>query len=115
MDGVPLALAGLGESQAPGTSADTTLLARAVGGEEPAREALASRYRTLAYLLALQLTGHREDARDLAQEAMVRFFAHLPGLRAGQDPRPWTGRIRAVSGSTSYVVSGLAGLFLRSA
>jgi RNA polymerase sigma-70 factor (ECF subfamily) len=54
-----------------------------------ARELAASRYGQMAFLLALHLTGRREDARDIAQEAMLRFFAHQATLHNREDARPW--------------------------
>jgi RNA polymerase sigma-70 factor (ECF subfamily) len=91
MGTLPLAMSTIarGPTATTDPSADVALLAGAAAGEEAAREALGAKYRTIAYLLALQLTGHQEDARDLAQDAMVRFFGNLTTLRPGHDPRPW--------------------------
>ncbi len=89
MDGLPLAVGPAIGSPSARVWPDAALLAGAAAGDESAREALGAHYRRVAFVLALQLTGQREDARDLAQDAMVRFFANLSTLRAGQDPRPW--------------------------
>jgi RNA polymerase sigma-70 factor (ECF subfamily) len=43
----------------------------------------------MAFVLALHLTGRREDALDIAQESMLRFFRHEATLRNHLDPRPW--------------------------
>jgi RNA polymerase sigma-70 factor, ECF subfamily len=58
-------------------------------GESPALDTQAAGYRHMAYLLALHLTGDREDSRDVAQDAMVRFFSSRTKLGAGEDARPW--------------------------
>jgi RNA polymerase sigma-70 factor (ECF subfamily) len=44
-------------------------------------------------LFALQLTGHPDDALDLAQEAMLRFFRTLGRFDADRPVRPWLLRI----------------------
>lgn len=69
--------------------ADGDLVSRARLGEAEAREELARRYRTTAYLLALQLLGNREDAFDVAQDAMLRFFSGLGQFTPGRPVRPW--------------------------
>jgi RNA polymerase sigma-70 factor (ECF subfamily) len=61
----------------------------AQAGDPQAREALARSCRRTAYLFALQLTGHREDAMDLAQDASLRFFASLSRFDANRPVRPW--------------------------
>src|SRR5688572_24159502 len=72
------------------TASDDELLTLAwsTGGAE-AREELARRHRSSAYLLALQLLGNRDDARDVAQEAMLRFFSSIGRITPGRAVRPW--------------------------
>ena len=65
------------------------LVARAQLGEQPAREELARRFRQPVYLLALQIVGNKDDALDIAQDAMLRFFQHLGRLRPERSMRPW--------------------------
>lgn len=65
------------------------LVARARSGETAAREELARRLVRPAYLLALQLLRDPEGARDVAQEALLRFFSHLDRLDPQRPPRPW--------------------------
>jgi RNA polymerase sigma-70 factor (ECF subfamily) len=62
-------------------------------GEAEARERLARRCRRSAYLLALHLLGDPDRARDVAQEAMVRFFRSLGRLDSSRPVRPWLFRV----------------------
>jgi len=75
---------------APG---DTELIVRARSGDLRAREALARRYRDPAYFLALQLLGDPEEARDLAQDCLLRFFVKLDRFDAERPVLPWLRRI----------------------
>jgi RNA polymerase sigma-70 factor (ECF subfamily) len=68
---------------------EQTLVAAARAGVGDAREALASRCRRAAYVLALQITGRPDDALDIAQDAMVRFFEHLDQFDDERAVRPW--------------------------
>jgi RNA polymerase sigma-70 factor, ECF subfamily len=65
------------------------LLARARGGDGDAWNELAQRYRRPAYLLALQLLGNPEDALDVAQDALLRFFTRIHRFQAGRPVKPW--------------------------
>ena len=70
-------------------AAERDLVRRARQGDAEAREALAIAHRREAYLLALQLMGNRDDALDVAQDALLRFFATLDRFRADEPVRPW--------------------------
>ena len=59
------------------TLADPDLLRDARAGEAAAREELARRCGDAAFRFALQLLGDRERARDVAQDALMRFFGAL--------------------------------------
>lgn len=65
------------------------LVARARSGDRAAADELASRFAKPAYLVALQLLGNPEDARDAAQTALMRFFTRLDRLEPGRPIRPW--------------------------
>ena len=71
------------------TASDDELLTLAWSGGAAACEELARRHRGSAYLLALQLLGNRDDALDVAQEAMLRFFASIGRITPGRAVRPW--------------------------
>ncbi len=74
-------------------SIETELVVQARSGVAEAREELARRYREPAYLLGLQLTGNREDALDVAQDALLRFFATLDRFQEERPVRPYLLRI----------------------
>ena len=72
------------------TSPDSEgLLSRAKSGERAACDELARDHRRAAYIFALQLVGNADDAMDLAQEAMLRFFSTLDRFQTGRAVRPW--------------------------
>ena len=82
------------ESAAPALVAsdaesDRQLVDLAKAGEPAARDALARRHRRAAYLLALQLLGNRDDAMDVTQDAMLRFFTTLKSFDATRRVQPW--------------------------
>ena len=62
-------------------------------GEADALEELARSCRKQAYVFALQLIGHPDDALDVAQDAMVRFFRSLGRFDPSRPVRPWLLRI----------------------
>lgn len=68
---------------------DRQLIDQAKAGEPAARDALARRHRQAAYLLALQMLGNRDDAMDVAQDAMLRFFSTLASFDARRRVQPW--------------------------
>jgi RNA polymerase sigma-70 factor (ECF subfamily) len=73
----------------PAALADGELVARARRGDETARDELARRCRRPAYLLALQLLRDPDDARDVAQDALLRFFSRLDRFTPGRAVQPW--------------------------
>jgi RNA polymerase sigma-70 factor (ECF subfamily) len=60
---------------------DRDLVQRTLDGEKDAFGHLAERYYRMISVLAYQKTGHRSDAEDIVQEALVRAFKALPTLR----------------------------------
>ena len=75
----------------PPSEAQTVILAQR--GEADALEELARSCRHQAYVFALQLIGHPDDALDVAQDAMVRFFRSLGRFDPSRPVRPWLLRI----------------------
>lgn len=68
---------------------DRQLVDQAKAGEPAACDALARRHRRAAYLLALQMLGNRDDAMDVTQDAMLRFFSTLKSFDATRRVQPW--------------------------
>ncbi len=72
-------------------STETVVLAQR--GEVAALDELARSCRQQAYVFALQLIGNPDDALDVAQDAMVRFFRSLERFDPTRPVRPWLLRI----------------------
>lgn len=72
---------------------DEVLLAQAARGERAAFDQLVVRHQSAIYHFALRFCGHREDARELAQEIFVRVYLKLSTFRPGASFRPWLYRI----------------------
>lgn len=68
---------------------DRALVAKAREGESDAREVLAQRVGDSAYVFALQMTRSPEDARDIAQDSVLRFFRHLDRFDMDRPVEPW--------------------------
>ena len=75
----------------PPSEAQTIILAQQ--GEADALDQLARSCRQQAFVFALQLIGHPDDALDVAQDAMVRFFRSLERFDPSRPVRPWLLRI----------------------
>jgi RNA polymerase sigma-70 factor (ECF subfamily) len=56
---------------------DAALVKRCLEGDERAYKELLHRYRRSVYSISFRMIGHREEARDLAQEVFIRAFRSL--------------------------------------
>jgi len=74
-------------------TADGDLVQRAQAGDLAAFEQLVARYRDAAYGAAYDISGDFGVAQELAQEALVRAFAHLASLRDGARFGAWVVKI----------------------
>ena len=68
---------------------DRELLEQAKRGSEDAFAQLVLDNQNRVYSLALRLTGDREEAADLAQEAFVRAWQGLPGFQGESSFSTW--------------------------
>lgn len=82
-------------SPPPATDYDVpdTLLARARRGEAAAFEQLYRRFERPVFTLALRLTGNREEAQDVLQDAMLKLFNKLHEFRGECPFWGWLKRI----------------------
>jgi len=71
------------------------LVAMVLSGRNEAFEPLVTPYRESLLSLAFRLTGNREDAREVAQEALLRAFKHLGRYDTSRSFRNWLFQIAA--------------------
>ncbi len=62
---------------------DEQLVVLSRQGNMHAFNSLSSRCETSVYRFALRVLGNREDARDVCQEALVKAYLNIEGLRDG--------------------------------
>ncbi|MBI3946257.1 MAG: RNA polymerase sigma factor [Armatimonadetes bacterium] len=74
---------------------DGDLVRRTLAGDRAAFEALVERYRDAVLGVAYHHLGHPEEVKDAAQEAFVRAYLGLRGLRDPARFGPWLRRIAA--------------------
>jgi RNA polymerase sigma-70 factor (ECF subfamily) len=72
---------------------EAVLISRARRGDVAAFEELISAYERKVYNLAYRMCGEREDAADLAQEALVRAFRAIGRFREQSQFSTWLYRI----------------------
>ncbi len=75
------------------------LVTAARDGDRPAFDELVRRTYVDTYTLALRLTAHEEDARDVVQETYLRAWKGLDGFRGDAQFTTWLYRITA---NTAY-------------
>jgi RNA polymerase sigma-70 factor (ECF subfamily) len=69
------------------------LIERAKAGDVKAFDILVRRYERQIYNFALKLTGNREEASDVAQEAFIRVFRFIDSFRAEASFSTWVYRV----------------------
>jgi len=77
------------------------LVFAAKGGDRPAFDELVRRTYVDTYTLAVRLTAHEEDARDVVQEAYLRAWKGLDRFRGDAQFSTWMYRITANAAYTS--------------
>ena len=70
-------------------SSDEDLLLLARRGRVEAQEELLNRHRRGAYLVAYQIMGNPEDAKDAVQDSLIKFLTHLDRIQLGRPIKPW--------------------------
>ncbi len=72
---------------------DTTLAGRCADGDEQAWRELLRRHQNLVFAVCYRVLGDRAEARDAAQEAMVRAVKSIGTFREGGRLKPWLSKI----------------------
>jgi len=72
---------------------DADLIRQATRGSVEAYNLLVSRWEKRVYNYLLRITGHREDALDLAQDVFLKAYQNLRKLDDPQRFAPWLYRI----------------------
>jgi RNA polymerase sigma-70 factor (ECF subfamily) len=80
------------------------LLRRAQGGELDAFDELVRRYQERIYGVIYHMTGHHEDAADLAQETFVKAWSVLKSFKGNSSLFTWLYRI-AVNKTINHLKS----------
>jgi RNA polymerase sigma-70 factor (ECF subfamily) len=74
-------------------SQDTELAKQCAAGDENAWRELVKRHGDLVFAVCYQVIGERAEAKDAAQEALVRALKAIDGFRPGGKLRPWLSKI----------------------
>jgi RNA polymerase sigma-70 factor, ECF subfamily len=96
--------AGEGESPAiapvpaPPDPEEAGAILRVQQGEIESFELLVQRYMRRAFAVAFRLLGHREDAEDVVQEAMLAALANIASFDTSRRFGPWLFRIVVTRG-----------------
>jgi RNA polymerase sigma-70 factor (ECF subfamily) len=81
------------QPQATLTRDEGQLVSEAKAGNYAAFEELVNRYEKKIYRLGMNITGNREDAEDVLQDAFLKAFEHLPDFREDSRFYTWITRI----------------------
>ena len=91
--GAPRASAGSAPAQTPPADNELELVTAARGGDVSAFETLVNRYERKIFRLGMNITGSREDAEDVMQEAFLKAYEHLPEFQGNSRFYTWLVRI----------------------
>lgn len=72
---------------------DTTLIQRAIDGDERAMRQLWSQHAPHIDAVVRRLVGHEEEAADIAQDVWIQIFRALPSYRGDSQFGTWAHRI----------------------
>ncbi len=68
-------------------------MARVLAGDRDAYREIVERYQTRVFRLAMTLLKNREEATDIAQEALVRAYTHLQSFKGDSRFATWLYKI----------------------
>jgi RNA polymerase sigma-70 factor, ECF subfamily len=83
---------------APPDPEEAAAIVRVQQGETASFELLVQRYMRGAFAVAFRLLGHREDAEDVVQEAMLAALANIATFDTSRRFGPWLFRIVVTRG-----------------
>jgi len=72
---------------------ETALARRLMAGEPEAFDRFTEHFRTRIFHYSLLMCGHREDAEEVAQDALLKVFENLDQLREPERVRAWVFQI----------------------
>ena len=72
---------------------DHDLALKAVRGDHDAFNEMVRRHQAGVYNLAFRMTGNRQDAEDISQEAFIRAYNAIGSLDPFRPPGPWFRKI----------------------
>ena len=78
---------------------DAPLVRRAASGDREAFQALVEKHQGLVFAIALRRSRSRDDAEDIAQDALMHLWRSLPNLR---DPNAFVGWLIALVQNRAY-------------
>jgi RNA polymerase sigma-70 factor (ECF subfamily) len=99
---IALKWAGSSAERAAESDADLALVRRVQAGDVEAFDVLVRSYRERVYSILYHLTGNREDAADLTQEAFIKAFQSIQRFQGNSSFFTWLYRI-AVNGSLTHL------------
>ena len=76
---------------------DELIIHKIIQGDTGSFGRLVERYQHQIYNLALRMSGHREDARDITQETFIKVFNSLSAFRFEAGFKTWLYRIASNS------------------
>lgn len=68
---------------------ETELAVRLKDGDKYAFDLLYEKYKNVLFRMAYLVSGNREDAEDIVQEAFVKCYLHISELKKPEGFRPW--------------------------
>jgi RNA polymerase sigma-70 factor (ECF subfamily) len=82
-----------GDAGAAEPDPDADCVARVLAGDRDAYREIVERYQTRVFRLSMTLLKNREDATDIAQEALVRAYTHLQSFKGNSRFATWLYKI----------------------
>ena len=99
---IPGAKKGVGNAVVSERDLDWAIVQRVQNGEVSAFNQLVQKYRKPLFSIIYNMTGNREDATDIAQEAFIKAFQSIKQFRGQASFYTWLYRI-AVNSSITFI------------